>query len=58
MKKYILSILVLLTTAANKDIAMIFVNTNLSAAAGAVLALAASWVKFGKPEIGMSLNGA
>lgn len=46
------------TTAANKDIAMIFVNTNLSAAAGAVLALAASWIKFGKPEIGMSLNGA
>jgi ammonium transporter, Amt family len=46
------------TTAANKDIAMIFVNTNLSAAAGAVLALAASWFKFGKPEIGMSLNGA
>jgi ammonium transporter, Amt family len=46
------------TTAANKDIAMIFVNTNLSAAAGAILALAASWIKFGKPEIGMSLNGA
>ena len=46
------------TTAANKDIAMIFVNTNLSAAAGAIFALAASWIKFGKPEIGMSLNGA
>ncbi len=46
------------TTAANKDIAMIFVNTNLSAAAGSILALAASWIIFGKPEIGMSLNGA
>ncbi len=46
------------TTAANKDIAMIFVNTNLAAAAGAVLALFMSWIKFGKPEIGMSLNGA
>ena len=46
------------TTAANKDIAMIFVNTNLAAAAGAVLAMIISWVKFGKPEIGMSLNGA
>jgi Amt family ammonium transporter len=46
------------TTAANKDIAMIFVNTNLAAAAGAVLAMMTSWVKFGKPEIGMSLNGA
>jgi Amt family ammonium transporter len=46
------------TTAANKDIAMIFVNTNLAAAAGAVLAMFTSWVKFGKPEVGMSLNGA
>jgi Amt family ammonium transporter len=45
------------TTAANKDIAMIFVNTNLAAAAGAVLALFTSWIKFGKPEVGMSLNG-
>jgi len=43
------------TAAANKDIAMIFVNTNLAAAAGAVLT---SRIKFGKPEIGMSLNGA
>lgn len=46
------------TTAANKDIAMIFVNTNLSAAAGCVLAMLVSWIKFGKPEISMSLNGA
>ena len=46
------------TTAANTDIAMIFVNTNLAAAAGAVLAMITSWIKFGKPEVGMSLNGA
>jgi Amt family ammonium transporter len=46
------------TTAANKDIAMIFVNTNLAAAAGAVLAMFTSWMRFGKPEVGMSLNGA
>jgi Amt family ammonium transporter len=46
------------TTAANKDIAMIFVNTNLAAAAGAVLAMITSWIRFGKPEVGMSLNGA
>lgn len=46
------------TTAANKDIALIFVNTNLSAAAGAVLAMFVSWFRFGKPEVGMSLNGA
>jgi len=46
------------TTAASKDIAMIFVNTNLAAAAGCVLAMLVSWMKFGKPEVGMSLNGA
>ena len=46
------------TTAANKDIAMIFVNTNLAAAAGCILAMIVSWIKFGKPEVGMSLNGA
>ena len=46
------------TTTASKDIAMIFVNTNLAAAAGAILAMVTSWVKFGKPEVGMSLNGA
>ncbi len=46
------------TTAASKDIAMIFVNTNLAAAAGSILAMFTSWIKFGKPEVGMSLNGA
>ncbi len=46
------------TTTADTSIAMIFVNTNLAAAAGAVLAMIVSWIKFGKPEVGMSLNGA
>ena len=46
------------TTAANKDIAMIFVNTNLAAAAGAILAMITAWMKFKKPDAGMSLNGA
>ncbi|MCF6290737.1 MAG: ammonium transporter [Desulfobacterales bacterium] len=46
------------TTAGITDIAMIFVNTNLAAAAGAVLAMFASWVMFKKPDVGMSLNGA
>ncbi len=46
------------TTAASTDIAMIFVNTNLAAAAGAVLAMFTSWIKIGKPDVGMSLNGA
>jgi len=46
------------TTAGTTDIAMIFVNTNLAAAAGAVAAMLTSWFIFKKPEIGMSLNGA
>ncbi|MFH1137307.1 MAG: ammonium transporter [Pseudomonadota bacterium] len=45
------------TTAANKDISWIFVNTNMAAAAGGVMALIVSWWKFGKPDISMSLNG-
>jgi Amt family ammonium transporter len=46
------------TTTADTSIAMIFVNTNLAAAAGAIFALVSSWIKFGKPEVGMTLNGA
>ncbi len=46
------------TTTADTSIAMIFVNTNLAAAAGAIFAMITSWVKFGKPEVSMSLNGA
>ena len=46
------------TTAASRDIALIFVNTNLAAATGAVFAMLTSWLKFKKPEISMSLNGA
>jgi len=46
------------TTAASTDIAMIFVNTSLAACAGAVFAMTTSWMKFGKPDVGMSLNGA
>ncbi len=46
------------TTAADKSIAMIFVTTNLAACTGAVAAMLTSWIKIGKPEVGMSLNGA
>jgi Amt family ammonium transporter len=45
------------TTAANGSVARIAVNTLLAACAGANAALAISWLKFGKPDIGMSLNG-
>jgi Amt family ammonium transporter len=46
------------TTAASTGIALIFVNTNIAAAAGAITAMITSWIKFKKPEISMSLNGA
>lgn len=46
------------TTAAITDIAMIAVNTNLAAAAGSISAMAVSWKLYGKPDLGMSLNGA
>ncbi|MDD2465488.1 MAG: ammonium transporter [Desulfobulbus sp.] len=46
------------TTTGDSSIAMIFVTTNLSAAAGAVSAMFTSWLMFKKPDVGMSLNGA
>ena len=46
------------TTTGDTSIAMIFVNTNLSAAAGVLAAMSLSWIMFKKPDIGMSLNGA
>jgi len=46
------------TTTGDTSIAMIFVNTNLAAAAGVLSAMIISWIMFKKPDIGMSLNGA
>lgn len=46
------------TTTGDTSIAMIFVNTNLAAAAGVLGAMLISWILFKKPDIGMSLNGA
>jgi Amt family ammonium transporter len=37
---------------------LIAVNTTLAAAAGVVLAMLVGWVRFGKPDLSMSLNGA
>ncbi len=45
------------TTAVSADIGYIAVTTNLAAAAGAITALFTSWIRFGKPDTGMSLNG-
>ena len=40
------------------SIATIAVTTNLSAAAGAVVAMTFSWLRYGKPDVGLTLNGA
>ncbi|MBN2328501.1 MAG: ammonium transporter [Candidatus Omnitrophica bacterium] len=46
------------TTTVGGDLAVIAVTTNLAAAAGTVGALITAWIKFGKPDAGMTLNGA
>lgn len=46
------------TTTFDGALAVIAVTTNLSAAAGVVGAMLTSWIMFGKPDVGMSLNGA
>jgi Amt family ammonium transporter len=46
------------TTAASPQIAGIAVNTTLAGAAGAIMAMITAWIKFKKPDVGMTLNGA
>lgn len=46
------------TTTADGTIGYIAVNTSLCAATGTLGALICSWLKFGKPDPSMSLNGA
>ncbi|MBN2231783.1 MAG: ammonium transporter [Deltaproteobacteria bacterium] len=46
------------TTAANSSIGLIAVTTNLAAATGVVAAMITAWIRFGKPDVTMSLNGA
>lgn len=36
----------------------VIINTNLAAAIGAVSALLLTWLKYGKPDVSMTLNGA
>ncbi|EMG37808.1 ammonium transporter [Desulfocurvibacter africanus PCS] len=45
------------TTIADDTIGLIAVNTSLAACAGLVAAMITSWMRFGKPDISMSLNG-
>ncbi|SHI74953.1 ammonium transporter (TC 1.A.11) [Dethiosulfatibacter aminovorans DSM 17477] len=41
-----------------EDISHIFMTTNLSAAACAVVTMFFTWIKYGKPDVSMTLNGA
>jgi len=46
------------TSGTNLSIATIAVTTNLAAAAGAISAMFTAWLRFGKPDTSMALNGA
>ena len=46
------------TTVGDTSIALIAVTTTLAAAAGACIAMGATWLKYGKSDIGMTMNGA
>ena len=46
------------TSGENLSIGFIAVNTNLAAAAGAISAMITIWIKTGKPDVSMTLNGA
>jgi ammonium transporter, Amt family len=46
------------TTTGDSSIAIIAVTTTMAAAAGAVASMLLTWMKYGKADIGMTLNGA
>jgi Amt family ammonium transporter len=46
------------TTTADNTIGLIAVNTSLSASAGLLGAMIVAWVRFGKPDMSMTMNGA
>ncbi|MBN1622050.1 MAG: ammonium transporter [Endomicrobiales bacterium] len=46
------------TSGTNLSIAVIAVTTNLAAASGSVFAMIVTWIKYGKPDTSMALNGA
>ncbi|MFW6114040.1 MAG: ammonium transporter, partial [Actinomycetota bacterium] len=46
------------TLQASPAIATIAMTTTLSAAAGAVAAMSVTWMRYGKPDVSMSFNGA
>ncbi|MDX9703697.1 MAG: ammonium transporter [Candidatus Auribacterota bacterium] len=46
------------TSGTNLSIAVIAVTTNIAAAGGAISAMLTVWIRFGKPDTSMTLNGA
>jgi Amt family ammonium transporter len=40
------------------DIGRVAINTNLSAALGGIFAMMMVWIRFGKPDLSMAMNGA
>lgn len=46
------------TTTADDTIGMIAMNTSLAAAAGVLGSMILSWLRYGKPDISMTMNGA
>ncbi|MBU4304943.1 MAG: ammonium transporter [Candidatus Omnitrophica bacterium] len=46
------------TAGTNLSIAVIAVTTNLAAAAGSIIAMSVTWIRYGKPDLSMALNGA
>jgi Amt family ammonium transporter len=47
-----------LTLSDPSAVALIAMNTNMAAAAGAVAMMVAAWLRFGKPDLALTLNGA
>ena len=46
------------TTAASTSVGEIAITTNLAAAAATLVTLVFTWVKYGKPDVSMTLNGS
>ncbi len=46
------------TLSGNERIAQILINTTLAGSAGAIAGMTTAWFKFGKPDAGITLNGA
>ncbi|MEF9475302.1 MAG: ammonium transporter [Candidatus Mariimomonas ferrooxydans] len=46
------------TLSGDEKIAQIIINTTLAGAAAAISSMITAWFKYGKPDVGMTLNGA